>query len=430
MKIYLDSIGCRLNQSEIEKYAIEFRTYGHTLVASVEDADLAVINTCTVTAAAASDSRQKLRKALHDNNVRVVATGCLTAIEPCLFSGENRFPQVIPNSHKNDLVKLVLGEIKDNTNTSRIPIPGGRTRTRAFIKAQDGCNNFCTFCITRVARGKAVSVPTEIVKEDIRTALRGGVKEVVLTGVHLGSWGHDLGNDTHLNQLIEAVTSIPGEFRIRLSSIEPWDLQPDFFNLWQKDERLCRHFHLPLQSGSSGTLRRMARNTTPEKYLMLVNTIRDILPDVTITTDMIVGFPGESELEFDESLGFVRTIGFDGGHVFTYSPREGTPAARYPGQIPQSLKKDRSQAMRMVLTRSGIDIRERSLMKIVPVLWEGMRKVGENLWQVAGLTANNHRVITRVDNVISNRVLPTRLLEVTEVGFLGEIVTQYKQEEH
>ena len=209
MRIYLDSIGCRLNQSEIEKYAIEFRTYGHTLVAKVEDADLAVINTCTVTAAAASDSRQKLRKALQDHHVKVVATGCLTAIEPGLFSAEEHSPLVVPNLQKNDLVKLVLGELNDSIPPGRIPIPGGRTRTRAFIKAQDGCNNFCTFCITRIARGKAVSVPSETVKEDIRTALRGGVKEVVLTGVHLGSWGSDLEPGAHLTQLVEDVIIHP-----------------------------------------------------------------------------------------------------------------------------------------------------------------------------------------------------------------------------
>lgn len=423
MRIYLDSIGCRLNQSEIEKYAIEFRTYGHTLVAKVEDADLAVINTCTVTAAAASDSRQKLRKALQDHHVKVVATGCLTAIEPGLFSGGDHSPQVIPNLLKNDLVKLVLGELNDNTPPGRIPIPGGRTRTRAFIKAQDGCNNFCTFCITRIARGKAVSVPSEIVKEDIRTALRGGVKEVVLTGVHLGSWGSDLEPGTHLTQLVEDVTSIVGDFRIRLSSVEPWDLHPEFFQLWLKDERLCRHFHLPLQSGSSGTLRRMARNTTPEKYTALIRSIRAALPDVTITTDVIVGFPGESNEEFTKSLELVRDIGFDGGHVFTYSSRECTPAARYSDQIPLSVKKERSQRMRMVLSESGMEIRKRWLHQVVPVLWEGMRKTGENEWKVAGLTTNNHRVVTRIDRVVTNQVLSARLLEVTDEGFLGEIVT-------
>jgi threonylcarbamoyladenosine tRNA methylthiotransferase MtaB len=365
---------------------------------------------------------------LHDNHVKVVATGCLTAIEPGLFSGEDRIPQVIPNLQKSDLVKLVLGELSENTLTGRIPIPGGRTRTRAFIKAQDGCNNFCTFCITRIARGKACSVPVNIVIEDIKNALRGGVREVVLTGVHLGSWGSDLGNGTHVTQLVEAVSAIPGEFRIRLSSLEPWDLYPEFFNLWLKDERLCRHFHLPLQSGSSGTLRRMARNTTPEKYNTLIDNIRAKLPDVTITTDMIVGFPGETEDEFSESLEFVRRISFDGGHVFTYSPREGTPAARYNGQIPQSVKRERSQAMRLLLSQSGKELRNRSLNIVVPVLWEGMRKIEGNLWQVAGLTNNNHRVITRVERSVSNQVLPTRLIEVTENGFLGDIIMRDTQE--
>jgi threonylcarbamoyladenosine tRNA methylthiotransferase MtaB len=428
MKIYLDTVGCRLNQSEIEKYAGEFRAYGHILVPRAEDADVAVINTCVVTAAAASDSRQKLRKIIQDKNLRVISTGCLTAIEPGLFGTEQNV-RIIDNLQKDDLVKLVLGEIHELHLDARIPVPGTRSRTRAFIKAQDGCNNFCTFCLTRIARGKARSIPTAIVLEDIRAAVIGEVKEVVLTGVQLGSWGCDLNPKLRLKDLMEQIITINGDFRIRFSSIEPWDVDSELLMIWQKDLRLCRHFHLPLQSGSEATLKRMARHTTPRKYETLVHQIQGLLPDATISTDIIVGFPGETEDEFSESLEFVRKMGFSGGHVFTYSPRDGTPAAKYPDQVMQSDKKSRSMLMRQVLTESGRQIRSKSVSSTVKVLWEGMRKIGDNNWLVTGLTDNNHRVSTEIDRAVNNQVLPVRLVEITDEGFIGEIIMQGTQEE-
>ncbi len=196
--------------------------------------------------------------------------------------------------------------------------------------------------MTRIARGKARSIPASTVLEDIRAAVSGGVKEVVLTGVQLGSWGCDLNPKLQLKDLVEQIITINGDFRIRFSSIEPWDVDSELLMIWQKDLRLCRHFHLPLQSGSEATLRRMARQTTPEKYETLIHQIHELLPDATITTDVIVGFPGETEIEFSESLDFVKRMGFSGGHVFTYSPREGTPAARYarPGN---AINKKRTQ---------------------------------------------------------------------------------------
>jgi threonylcarbamoyladenosine tRNA methylthiotransferase MtaB len=423
MKIYLDTIGCRLNQSEIEKYAGEFRAYGHSLVPRAEDADIAVINTCAVTAAAASDSRQKLRKIIQDKNIRVIATGCLTAIEPGFLDVEQN-ARVIDNLHKDDLVKLVLGELNEFHSKARIPIPGTRSRTRAFIKAQDGCNNFCTFCLTRIARGKARSIPVVDVLEDIRAAVGGGVKEVVLTGVQLGSWGCDLNPEQKLKDLVEQIITVNGDFRIRFSSIEPWGIDSELLMVWLKDPRLCRHFHLPLQSGCASTLRRMARLTTPEKYEALIQQVHKLLPDATVTTDIIVGFPGETQIEFTESINFVKNMGFSGGHVFTYSLREGTPAAKYPDQVMQADKKERSRLMQQVLIESGKQVRSTSIFNTIPVLWEGMRKNGENNWLVAGLTANNHRVRTQTNRAINNQVLPALLTEITDEGFIGEIIMQ------
>jgi threonylcarbamoyladenosine tRNA methylthiotransferase MtaB len=429
MRIYLDSIGCRLNHSEIEKYASEISAAGHVLVSQADDAEVIVINTCAVTSAAASDSRQKMRKLLQNEDVQVIATGCLTAIEPDIFDNLHNLT-IVPNLEKDDLVACTIVKLRGEDSLNRESIPGSRSRTRAFIKAQDGCDNHCTYCITRIARGKARSIPVDTIQKDILSALRRGVNEVVLTGVHLGAWGFDLLPKLKLKDLLRSILSIPGEYRIRLSSIEPWELDADFFSLWLEDERLCRHFHLPLQSGSGKILRRMARNTTPEKFALLVDLIRSILPDASITTDVIVGFPGESDLEFTESLGFVRKIGFSGGHVFSYSARKGTLAASFSDHVSSVEKKTRSSVMRLELERSAVLKRLPLISTVVPVLWEGMRKTDDGLWRVSGLTSNNHRVNTITDKFVSNQVLLTKLVELTDNGFLGEIVTQEMPAEH
>ena len=300
MKVYLDSIGCRLNQSEIEHMAGQFRAAGHEIVGAPEEADLVVVNTCTVTAKAAADSRKQIRHAWRAGAGQVVATGCWATLDPAgalALPGVNR---VVNNDHKDhlvaDILNLPAAEF-DLEPLAREPLPGAHLRTRAFVKAQDGCDNHCTFCITRVARGKSRSRNTAEVIADIQTAQAGGVKEVVLTGVQIGSWGQDFESPLRLAELIEAVlkkTDIP---RLRLSSLEPWDLDGGFFDLWQ-DERLCRHLHLPLQSGARDTLRRMARKTTPEDYARLLEMARKVSPRMAVTTDIIAGFPGETEADF------------------------------------------------------------------------------------------------------------------------------------
>lgn len=427
MKIFLDSVGCRLNQSEIEKYASEFIAVGHELVSTMETADLAVLNTCAVTTAAASDSRQRLHRLLNRQNLKVIATGCLTEIEPKLLINLTGDITFIPNLRKDGLVKFVLGSAASEHPPIRFPVPGRRQRTRAFIKAQDGCNNHCTFCVTRIARGNARSIPAADVCVDIRSALAAGVKEIVLTGVHLGSWGVDYSPAQHLSDLVEQILAISADFRIRLSSLEPWDLTPHLFRLWLSDDRLCQHFHLPLQSGSAATLKRMARNTSPNAYRELLQSIRHLLPEASITTDVIVGFPGETDNEFDESLKFISEMGFAAGHVFHFSPREGTPAARLSNQIPEAEKKSRSRLMRAALTRTGYEIRTGMLNSTVPVLWEGLRQVAEGTWQVAGLTQNNFRVRTTVSEKINNQLLSTRLDSLSEDGFVGSVILPGKQ---
>ena len=272
---------------------------------------------------------------------------------------------------------------------TRKPLPGLHRRTRAFIKVQDGCDNQCTFCITTVARGEGRSRTVADVILDIQSALDGGTKEVVLTGVHLGSWGYDF--DSNLTELIQAIlreTDIP---RLRLSSLEPWDLSTDFFSLWD-DPRLMPHLHLPLQSGSESTLKRMRRHTSPQSFRELMSAARQAIPDVSITTDIIAGFPGETEDEFAETLDFVREMEFADGHVFTYSPRPGTGAARMKGQVKPQLRKKRNHILQDVIAESAKSYRERFIGRKMSALWESTSEMGEQGWKMEGLTENYLRV--------------------------------------
>lgn len=426
MRVYLDMIGCRLNQSEIETFARQFRMAGHEMVADPSLADLAVVNTCAVTAAAESDSRQKIRQIRRAGAGKVIVTGCWSSLDP---QGAARLPgveKVILNKDKDVLVPLVLDlpqELFDREPIARQPLPGARSRTRAFIKVQDGCDNRCTFCITTIARGRGRSRPVSEVLSDIQAALaydQNPVKEVVLTGVHLGSWGLDLTPRKHLSDLIQTIldrTNIP---RLRLSSLEPWDLDADFFSLW-KNRRLCRHLHLPLQSGCAATLRRMARKTTPESFADLVAAARNSCQEIAITTDIIVGFPGESEAEFQESLAFVRAMNFSGGHVFTYSARPGTAAARMPGQVPHPLRKERNRQMKLLLTETARTYQERFLGQTLPVLWESVSAMDGSGWHLQGWTDNYLRVSTHAPPSYWNQITDVRLIAIDANGIRGQI---------
>ncbi len=422
MKIYLDTVGCRLNQAEIEQYARQFRAAGHNLVGSADQADLVVINTCTVTAAAAADSRQKARQASRNGAGEIVLTGCWSTMKPDEAAALPGVRRVVSNLDKDRLVQQIL-EIQpepfDLEPLERQPIPGARTRTRAFIKAQDGCDNRCTFCITTIARGEGRSRSIQEIIADIQAAHP--AQEIVLTGVHLGSWGQDLSPRLSIQHLVEQVLERTTTPRLRLSSLEPWDLDEHFFELWQ-DPRLCRQLHLPLQSGCERTLRRMARKTTPQAFAELVEAARQAIPGVAITTDIITGFPGEDEQEFEESLAFVQEMQFADGHVFTYSARSGTAAARMPDQVPQATRKQRNARMREALAESALAYQTSFLGQTLSVLWESATSMGPHGWEFSGLTGNYLRVFAHSQQQLWNQVTPVVLEQLNEHGFHGRIL--------
>lgn len=421
MKVYLDTIGCRLNQAEIEAYARQLRAAGHTLVAAPDEADLAIVNTCAVTTAAVSDSKQKVRQIERAGVDQIIATGCWATLNPAEAASLAGVREVVPNPRKDLLVADLLQTTQNEFDLEpleRQPIPGLRLRTRLFVKAQDGCDNRCTFCITTIARGAGRSRPATEILDDIRHAE--GAQEIVLTGVHLGSWGKDLTPRLHLRDLVRTLLDETDVPRLRLSSLEPWDLDEAFFELWQ-NPRLCPHLHLPLQSGSAGTLRRMARKTTPGGFARLVSAARWHIPEAAITTDVIVGFPGETEAEFEESLDFVRQMRFSGGHVFTYSARPGTAAAHMPGQVAPAVRKARSARMRAVFDEAARAYQERFVGQTLAVLWESATAFGPQGWEMSGLTGNYLRVRARAPRSLWNQITPVELSEAQPGGLSGSI---------
>ena len=423
MKIFLDTIGCRLNQAEIESLARQFRAAGHEVVASAAEADLAVVNTCTVTSQAAADSRSAIRRASRLGVNSIAVTGCWATLEPEAAASLPGVVRVVPNQQKDSLASDLLGlpqEFFDLEPLARQPLPGLHSRTRAFIKAQDGCDNACTFCITTRARGPSRSRPLEAVLADVRSALDGGAKEIVLTGVHLGAWGLDFEIPRRLSDLVAALLARGSILRLRLSSLEPWDLDADFFALWS-DATLCRHLHLPLQSGSAGVLRRMSRQTTPGAFADLVKRARACIPEVAITTDVITGFPGETEAEFAETVEFIRGLDFAGGHVFTYSARPGTAAALMSGQVRHEVRKERNAILRGVFAESAERYRRKFLGQTLSVLWESTDQLSDSGWRMEGLTDNYLRVTAPAPEPRWNRLDEVRLVALEMDGLSGVI---------
>ena len=424
MKVFLDSVGCRLNQSEIEQYANQFRAAGHELVGSAAEADLVVLNTCAVTAQAASDSRQKSRQAAKAMGPQgeIVLTGCWSTLDQAAARALPRVGRVVSNLDKDRLTAEVLGtDLFDVEPIARLPMPGLHLRTRAFLKVQDGCDNHCTFCVTRIARGAGRSRSIAAVQADMEAALAGDSKEIVLTGVHLGSWGQDFDPPARLMDLASHLLSRGGFARLRLSSLEPWDLDGAFFGLWA-EPHLCRHLHLPLQSGSEATLRRMARKTTPDAFAALVSAARAACPEMAITTDVIVGFPGESESEFAESLAFVRSMNFAGGHVFNYSARPGTAAARMPNQVAFEPRKERSQQMREVLQAAERAYYAQFVGTQAAVLWEAASTLGPDGWHLHGLSDNYLRVTTVNPKRLWNEISQVQISGFSGDELIGDIV--------
>lgn len=414
MRVHLRTLGCRLNQSEIEAMARQFSRAGHDVVDAPEAADRIIVNTCAVTQDAVRGSRKLVRALNRANpNAEVIVTGCYAQIAPDEIVVIPGVSSVIDNLGKDTLVRDLTGvepEAFDDEPLARHPAALWGGRTRAFVKVQDGCDNACTFCVTTIARGAGRSRSVESVVREVQLLYQLGYREAVLTGVHLGSYGHDRGEQDGLSILVRALLADTDMPRLRLSSLEPWDLRPDFFSLWD-NARLCPHLHLPLQSGCDATLRRMARRTTQASFRALVDAARARIPEPCITSDIIVGFPGETDEEFAESMAFVEAIDFAGLHVFRYSKRPGTAAARLRGHISEATKKIRSERMIALGMAGERRYMERHRGARLPVLWEQIAGVSEAGFHNVGYTSNYIRVRCVHRRPLTNQITAATLLD-------------------
>jgi threonylcarbamoyladenosine tRNA methylthiotransferase MtaB len=415
MKVHLKMMGCRLNQSEIDTMARQLTQQGHELVDDPAQAEQVIFNTCAVTNDAARGARHFIRSTQRANpNALINVTGCYAQIAPDDIKALPGVARVVDNAQKMTIVGQITGQHSDPDAAYDLE-PAQRDaanrngmRTRAFIKVQDGCDNECTFCVTTIARGQGQSRDADAIINEINGLHSAGYQEAVLTGVHLGSYGHDLGDPNgllHLTQRILAETSIP---RVRLSSLEPWDIAPGFFQLWQH-ERLCPHLHLPLQSGCDATLRRMRRNTKQSAFRELVQAARAAIPDLRITSDVIVGFPGETDDEFAISEAFIHEMQFAGLHVFPYSVRPGTPASRMKGHLPKQVKKARVQRLLVHANAAERAFAAQYIGQTLPVLWEQVAAANEDGYINVGYTHNYIRVQATHPRPLTNLITPAQI---------------------
>lgn len=437
--VALATLGCKVNQAEAEELRQELEARGYLVTEAGQEAQVHVINTCTVTHVADRKSRNLVQRACRSNpRATVLVTGCYAQRAPQELAASSQV-RVLPKRTAEDLARQIDGlalsaepseESRVETRESgwtegsgverqgsraqagfplepgpwtRNPSPLPPRRSRALVKAQDGCDQHCTYCAVPLARGRPRSLPVDDVVRRVRGAVAAGYREVVLTGVNLTYYGQEWGGS--LIDLLDRVLDA-GPERLRLSSLQPQAITRDLLRRW-RDGRLCRHFHIAVQSGSDATLQRMGRRYSAPEYRAAVERIRQTTPRASITTDVMVGFPGETQDEFEESYGFCRETGFARIHVFQYSPRPGTAAARLPGAVPARVKAARSQRMLALASEASRAFAERHLGDGMGVLFEEEVKGKPGCWR--GFTDNYLEVWSESEHPLAGRLLPVRL---------------------
>jgi threonylcarbamoyladenosine tRNA methylthiotransferase MtaB len=399
--ISVHTLGCKLNQAESEGLARELAGKGFTLITG-NRADAFIINSCSVTHAADAKSRHLVRMLRSLNPKAIIAvTGCYAerAKEALIECGADT---VCGNRQKNLLAGLLAPKLPQKLNNSSLKQEG---RVRSFVKIQDGCNNFCSYCIVPFVRPTLCSVDADTVVKEIRSRTGDGYKEIVLTGTEIGSY---CSNGLDLTDLLKLILRETSAARLHLSSLQPQEVTGDLLGLWQ-DRRLCRHFHIALQSGSDGVLKRMGRRYTTGIFRNAVEMVRAAVPDVSVTTDIIVGFPGESEEEFKESFEFCRLMKFAALHIFPYSARPGTMAAQMPGKVGEKVKKQRSGIMLELSASSADEFARRFTGHTREILWEKEVRHGSGIY--SGLTDNYIRTYARSSSDIANTISKVRLID-------------------
>ena len=419
-RVAIETHGCKLNQADSGGLATEFAQAGFEVVGEDTSVAVYVVNSCTVTHVADSKARQALRSARRRHpNATIVATGCYAQRSPETLRQLNEVDLVVGNTEKASLVRHVMEWVGDEivpcaTGDDVQAISPSAARTRAMVKIQEGCNQVCTYCIVPKVRGRERSIPPDEIVRTIDEYTNRGYKEVVLTGTQLGSYGFDL-EEIDLTDLIRHVLDRCDMARLRVSSLQAHEIDERLLGLWS-DDRLAPHFHLPLQSGSDAVLKRMRRRYDSNRFRNAVDAIRKAVPEAAVTTDVIAGFPGETELDFEETYSLCGEVGFSAMHVFPYSARPGTSAAHFRDDVPSQVKSERVGRLIALSKEQGAKYRARFLGTSRQVLWES-HKVGK--W--AGLTDNYIRVTARSDRDLANEITWARIVGLNGQSAIVEV---------
>lgn len=429
LRAALTTLGCKVNQCETEIMEGLFKERNYEIVSFDEAADVYIINTCSVTHLGEKKSRQLIRRAKRMNPQAIIAvTGCYAQIAPGEVEGIEGVKVIVGTKERQKIVDLVerakkedgvinaITDIMQAKEFEDIPLFDAPGRTRAFLKIQEGCMNFCTYCIIPYARGPLRSRKLASVGEEAKKLVKSGFKEIVLTGIHLGAYGRDLAEPVTLAEAARTVLSIPDLKRLRLGSLESIELSAELFDLLRTDGRFCPHLHLPLQAGQDDILKAMNRHYTTAEFKRLIDHVIASIPNIALSTDIIVGFPGETEAQFQQSLTFAQSIDFAKIHVFPYSKRTGTPAALFKDQVPEEVKKNRAHEMQLMADEKAAAYKSRFIGSSCSVLFEAQHG------QVAdGLTGNYIRVYVDASTVECGNIYEVALEKKYKDGLWGKI---------
>ena len=428
-KVAFCSLGCKVNQYETNAMAQKFLEEGYEVVDFSEYADIYIVNTCTVTSIADRKSRQMLRRAkeINENSI-LVACGCYAQVAPKEIEKIEEIDLIIGNNEKKNIIEIIENHIKENGIEQQVSdvlhqeeyVEFGPTtyteKTRAVIKVQDGCDRFCSYCLIPFARGHIRSRSIENVIQEVEEIVSKGFNEIIVTGIHVASYGRDFKNGVTLIDLLEKINKVEGLHRIRLSSIEPIIMTDEFIDRLSKLEKVCDHFHLSLQSGCTDTLKRMNRRYTAEEFMEATERLRAKFPNAALTTDVIVGFPGETDEEFNQTYNFLKKIKFYQMHIFKYSPRKGTKAAVMPNQVDGKIKEERSKKLIELSKENELFYNERCKGRDVEVLFE--ERDGEYL---KGHTKNYMMVKYKTDDdSLINKLINLRVVEAENDYLIAE----------
>ena len=426
MKVACITLGCRTNQHDTAEMQTLLEKEGFVMVNQREKADAYVINTCTVTQKSDTSSRQAVKKSLELNpDALVVFTGCYAQLNPEEAAALPGLDVVLGNADKLEIAKLlkaklrlwkkseiteiVMSDIHKKRIFRTIPVKSFQGITKAFIKVQTGCNEKCSFCTVVRARGKSVSDNRGNILNNIQEAINADFKEITLTGINLGTWGMDTGET--FSSLVQDIIQLPGDFRVRLSSINPMEIDNDLIRLIAETEKICSHLHIPLQSGDNKILKQMRRNYTREQYIEVIHRAVNTIPNLGLGADVIVGFPGETDAAFENTRKLIEELPFSYLHVFSYSPRRGTEANDYKDDIPGNIKKERNKILTQLIKEKGLEFRNKSLNTIATVLIENQRD--KNNGKLKGHTDNYIPISLDGPDPLKNCLIPITLQNIS-----------------